>query len=237
MIIEVLYSDAGMLFGDRGNVHYLQRTLPDSTFIFTQYPQKPYFAKEYVDLVVIGAMSEKWQLKIIEILRPYQNRIIDMIADDVFFLVTGNALDLFSKHIEDEFGVIHPALNIFDFTVKTNQMKRLNDRILGTYRDIIMVGFKTQFSLAYGNNDDHYFIKVTKGFGFNLESKLDGICYRNFYGTHCIGPLLVLNPQFTKYFVETLTKKPINLPFYDDLMEAYRAKVQEFNDPKKDSNS
>ncbi len=235
MIIEVLYPDAGMLFGDRGNVHYLQRVLPESTFIFTQYPKKPYFVKESVDMVIMGPTSEKWQLKIIELLRPYQTRIIDMIADDVFFLITGNALDVFAKHIEDEYGNIHPALDIFDFTVKTNQMKRLNDRILGTFKDIIMVGFKTQFDQAYGNNHDHYFIKIVKGFGFNLDSTYDGIQYRNFYGTHMIGPLLILNPLFTKHLVESMVKKPVVLPFFEEMMEAYKTRIREFNDPKKDS--
>lgn len=228
MIIEVLYSDAGMLFGDRGNVSYLQRALPNADFIFTQYPQKPHFLKEAVNMVIIGAMSESWQLRIVELLIPYQTRIIDLIADDVFFLVTGNALDIFGKAIEDENGVIYPGLDIFDFTVKVHPMNRLNAQILGSFNDITMVGFKSQFSEAFGDNQEYYFIKIKQGFGLNKQSIYDGIHYNNFIGTHCIGPLLVLNPPFTKYLLEKMAKKPVVLPFYEDMLNAYHQRIKEF---------
>jgi CobQ-like glutamine amidotransferase family enzyme len=228
MIIEVLYPDAGMLFGDRGNVSYLQRALPNATFLFTQYPKKPYFLKESVDMVVIGSMSESWQLRIIELLIPYQTRIIDLIADDVFFLITGNALDLFGKSIEDEKGVVHPGLDIFDFSVKIHPMKRLNAQILGTFNDMIMVGFKTQFNEAFGDNQKHCFINIEQGFGLNMKSSHDGIHYNNFFGTHTIGPLLVLNPPFTKYLLEKMINKPVVLPFYQDMLNAYHQRIKEF---------
>lgn len=233
MIIEVLYSDAGMLFGDRGNVSYMQRALPNATFIFTQYPKKPYFLKEAVDMVIIGAMSESWQLRIIELLYPYQTRIIDLIADDVFFLVTGNALDLFGHSIEDENGDIHSGLDIFDFTVKIHPMHRLNAQILGTFNDITMVGFKTQFSEAFGENKEHYFMNLEQGFGLNTKSMLEGIHYNNFFGTHCVGPLLVLNPPFTKFLIEKMAKKPVVLPFYQDMLNAYQQRIKEFKNKKK----
>jgi CobQ-like glutamine amidotransferase family enzyme len=232
MIIEILYSDAGMLFGDRGNVSYIQRVFPNATFIFTQYPQKPYFLKESVDMVIIGAMSESWQLRIIELLTPYQTRIIDLIADDVFFLVTANALDLFGKSIEDEKGVIHPALDIFDFSVKIHPMKRLNTQILGTFNGITMVGFKTQFNEAFGDNQKHYFIDIEQGFGLNLQSVFEGIHFNNFFGTHCIGPLLPLNPPFAKYLLEKMAKKPVVLPFYQDMLNAYHQRIEEFKSKK-----
>lgn len=233
MVIEVLYVDATMLFGDRGNVMYLQRALPDATFVFTQYPQKPYFAKEAVDMVIMGSMSESWQTRIIEILLPYQRRIIDLIADDVIFLITGNALDLFGKTITDQNNIITPALDIFEFETKVDLNNRLNTKVLGTFKDIIMVGFKTQFSQSFGYNQDNAFISIIKGFGFNTQSKFDGIHYRNFYGTHCIGPLLVLNPPFTKYLLDILTKKDDEPILYEDMMSAYKKRIAEFNDPKK----
>ncbi len=233
MVIEVLYVDATMLFGDRGNVMYLQRALPDATFVFTQYPQKPYFAKEAVDMVIMGSMSESWQTRIIEILLPYQRRIIDLIADDVIFLITGNALDLFGKTITDQNNIITPALDIFEFETKVDLNNRLNTKVLGTFKDIIMVGFKTQFSQSFGNNQDNAFISIIKGFGFNTQSTFDGIHFRNFYGTHCIGPLLVLNPPFTKYLLDILTKKDEEPILYEDMMSAYKKRIAEFNDPKK----
>lgn len=232
MIIEILYPDAGMLFGDRGNVSYIQRALPNATFIFTKYPQKPHFLKEAVDMVIMGGMSESWQLRIIELLIPYQTRIIDLIADDVFFLVSGNALDLFGKSIEDEKGVIHPGLDIFDFKVKVHPMKRLNTQILGHFNEMTMVGFKTQFSEAFGDNEKFCFITIEQGFGLNTKSIHEGIHFNNFFGTHCVGPILVLNPPFTKYLLEKMAKNPVTLPFYQDMVNAYEQRITEFKSSK-----
>lgn len=232
MIIEVLYYDVTTLFGDRGNVMYMQRALPNATFIFTQYPQKPYFLKEAVDMIMMGPMSESWQRRIIDLLYPYQNRIIDLISDDVIFLMTGNALDVFGKTIQYEAEIVN-ALDIFDFYTVVNFKRRLNMRILGTFNGIEMVGFKTQFGEAFGDNQNNAFIHIEHGFGFNKQSKHEGIHYKNFFGTHLIGPLLILNPLFSQYLVQLLTKQTEVMPLFDELMQAYEVRLQEFKDPKK----
>ena len=236
MIIEILYSNVAMLYGDIGNVRLLQQALPNANFIFTQYPQVPTFVKKDVDMIVMGGASEAWQLRIIEKLLPYKKRIEELIEQNVVFLITSNGLDCFGQSIEDENQQQHQALGIFDFNVKVDQMKRVNDRILGTFKDMIMVGFKSQFSQAYGDNQNTAFIRVSKGFGFNQQSKFEGIQYKQFYGTHCIGPILVLNPLFTTTLLEQLTKEKVVLPYFDQMIEAYKKRIIEFNDPKKTHN-
>lgn len=237
MIIEVLYSNVALLYGDQGNILLLRQTLPDATFVFTQFPQTPMFVNKDVDMIILGGSSESWQLKILDKLMPHKDRIATLIDMGKIFLVTSNGLDIFGQSITDEWNQTVKALGIFDFEVKVNQMKRVNDRILGTFKDMIMVGFKTQFSLAYGHNRDNHFIRVSKGFGFNQDSIYEGITVKNFYGTHCVGPLLVLNPIFTSYLLKQLTNKEVGIPFYDDLMLAYKKRIVEFNDPKKTHNT
>ena len=231
MIVEVLYYDVTTLYGDRGNITYLQRALPHASFVFTQYPQKPYFLKEAVDMVVMGSMSESWQRRIIELLYHYQTRLIDLISDDVVFLITGNALDLFGKSITYKDEMI-PALDIFDFTTITKLKQRLNTKVLGQFEDMEIVGFKSQFAQAYGNNQENAFIHIKSGFGFNLDSFYEGIHYRNFFGTHLIGPFLILNPLFSRYLVQLVTKKQEVMPLFDELMQAYELRLKEFKDPK-----
>ena len=56
----------------------------------------------------------------------------------------------------------------------------------------------------YGDNTKTPFIEVEKGIGINKESKIEGIKKNNFIGTYLIGPILILNPLFTKKILEML---------------------------------
>ena len=78
---------------------------------------------------------------------------------------------------------------------------RYNSLFLGDFEGIKIIGYKDQFSHQYGDNSNMYFAKVIRGVGLNRESNLEGIRINNFIGTSILGPLLVLNPIFTKYFL------------------------------------
>ena len=73
-------------------------------------------------------------------------------------------------------------------------------------------------------------IVVVKGFGSDLKSRQEGIHYKNFFGTHLLGPLLIQNPPFTRYLLELLgVGRP--LPFEQEVTEAYAYRLKEFHDP------
>jgi len=144
----------------------------------------------------------------------------------VLFLVTGNAIEVFGKYIENEDGSKIEALGIFDVYSKRNMMNRHNSYFIGKYEDIEIVGFKSQFTMMYGDNSSNYFLEVEKGIGINKESKLEGIKRNNFIGTYLIGPLLILNPLFTRKILEILGEEP-NIALESDVMAAYEARLKE----------
>ena len=83
MKIEILFPEQGYLYGDMGNVKYLKACLPDAEFIETTLEDVPAFAEGDVDLVYMGYLSEDMQRKVIEKLRPYKERIQEMIQSKV----------------------------------------------------------------------------------------------------------------------------------------------------------
>ena len=91
-----------------------------------------------------------------------------------------------------------------------------------------IVGFKSAFTLAYGNNEENYFARVEKGIGINRESKLEGVRKNNFIATYLIGPILILNPMFTKNLIEKMGINDKNLAFEQDLINAYNQRISEF---------
>ncbi len=117
---------------------------------------------------------------------------------------------------------------IFDVYAKRDMMHRHNSLFTGKFEDIEVVGFKSQFTMMYGNIDNNYFLEVEKGIGINPECKYEGIRKNNFFGTYLTGPLLILNPLFTKKIIELLGVEEPKLAFEEDCIEAYKVRLEEF---------
>lgn len=226
MKIEILYPEFCNLYGDMFNMKYLQKCLPNAEFIETAIDDKPTFAEENVNLIYLGPMTEKTQEKVIARLKPYKDRIEELIEKNVVFLFTGNAIEVLGKYIENEDGSKIEAVGIFDVYAKRDMMNRHNSYFVGNFEDIELVGFKSQFTMMYGDNTNCYFSKVEKGIGINKESNLEGIRKNNFIGTYLIGPILILNPLFTKKVIAMMGEEP-QIALEEDVMAAYEARLKE----------
>ena len=80
--------------------------------------------------------------------------------DGANFLITGNALEVFGKRIEDVDGTIVDGLGLVDITTKRDMMNRFNSLYIGTFDSgkqqsgdaaggadpMKIVGFKSQFT-------------------------------------------------------------------------------------------
>ena len=226
--IEVLFPEFCNLYGDISNIKYLKKCLPNAKFYETAFDEELIFIKEKVNFIYLGPMTEKMQEKVINKLKPYKERIKELIDENVVFLVTGNAIEIFGKYIENEDGTKIDALDIFDIYAKRDMLHRHNSIFIGNWEDIKVVGFKSQFTFAYGNNENDYFAKVEKGIGLNKESKLEGKQKNNFIGTYLLGPILILNPMFTKKIIEKMGIEDVKLAFEEDTIAAYNQRLSEF---------
>lgn len=226
--IEILFPEFCNLYGDISNMKYLKKCLPNANFVETSFDEEPCFVKEKVNFIYLGPMTEKMQEKVITKLKPYKTRIEELIEENVIFLITGNAIEIFGKYIENEDESKIEALGIFDIYAKRDMLHRHNSIFIGKWEDIDIVGFKSQFTFAYGDNTQNYFAKVEKGVGLNKESNLEGILKNNFIATYLIGPILILNPLFTKKIFEKMEIKEKKLAFEKDLKTAYNQRLEEF---------
>lgn len=231
MVIEILFNEVCSLYGDGQNPVYLQATLPDATFVFTALNEIPYFAENAPDMIYIGGMSEAIQRRVIRKLMPYKNRLEQLINAGVPFLATGNAWEVFTKHISYVTeGIETDGLGIFDFTVKCDLDNRFNGKILGEFEGMPVMGFRSQFSFLYGDNSDCYFLKCIRGEGINPETDLEGIRKNNFFGTQMLGPILPLNPEFCEYFIR-LAGVEAKAAYRESAMDAFNQRLKEFRDP------
>lgn len=226
--IEILFPEFCNLYGDISNMKYLKKCLPNANFIETAFDEEPTFIKEKVNFIYLGPMTESMQEKVITKLKPYKERIKELIEENVIFLATGNAIEIFGEYIENEDGSRIEALGIFNIYAKRDMLHRHNSTFIGKWEDIEIVGFKSQFTFGYGDNKENYFAEVEKGIGLNKESNLEGIQKNNFVATYLIGPILILNPYFTKKLIQKMGIEEPKIAFEEDAIEAYNQRLEEF---------
>ena len=109
-------------------------------------------------------------------------------------------------------------------------MDRFSGLVLGTYDDIEIVGFRAQFTNGYLGENTSHFVNVTKGDGMNKDSKCEGFVKNNFFGTYILGPILVLNPYFTKKILYKLCGEEKKLAFEQEVIKAYNSRLEDFKD-------
>lgn len=227
--LEYLFPETANLYGDTFNVKYFKECMGDKLeVIHTALTEKPHFVTEEVDMIYMSSMSEKTQELVIEALKPYKEIIEELIKKGTIFLLTGNSMEVFENYIENEDGTKIEGLGIIDLYAKRDMMHRFNTLFLGKFNDFEILGHKATFSFSYGDNTKNYAFESIKGCGINKESELEGVKINNFFATYLIGPLLILNPQLTKYFMKLLGEENPKLKYEELEEECFKQRLEEF---------
>ena len=238
-----LYYDLMNLYGESGNVKALKMQLEGqgikTTIKFLTIDDDLNF-KDY-DIVYIGSGTENNQKIVLNHLLKYKKDIEDAIEKGVHFICTGNALELFGNVIEDVNNKKYTALGMFDFDVKQEEVRMVDEVLFKT--DLInkyILGFQNQS--GHIKSDILNLFDVVKGIGSYIGSEKEGIHYKNFYGTFTLGPILSRNPEFLEYFfkkfISSLDDKfkfkdmdlSLNKKAYEEFIEFKKTKV--FNSHK-----
>lgn len=243
MIIEVLYPEICNLYGDLANVRYLKESVPEAEIVETHINDEPVFVRKLPgmkgapDLVYMGTMTEKSQLIVIEKLSRYREDVINAIESGTNFLITGNAIEIFGKKIIEDDEEVSEGLGIFDIEARRQYTQRYNSLYVGDFVDndevIKIVGFKSVFGYSYGDACSEKLFDTVLGYGTNPEIKTEGLRRNNFMATYVIGPLLVLNPLFTEWFIKNILKKDVKPAYFDVALDAYNSRLQEYLAPGK----
>lgn len=197
MIIAHLYDDLLNLYGESGNIQAVENVLSynrikykvvhlslQDTLDFSKY-----------DFVYIGSGTEKNLKLALQHLSNYKEDIKQYIESGKFLLATGNALELFGTSLLDNEDKPYEGLGIFDYRVLP-QPRKMEE--VWTTTNLIsskIIGFINH----KGNLD-----KID-----NPLFEQEGIHYKNFYGTYTLGPILVRNPDFLRYFMNELMGKKL----------------------------
>lgn len=232
MKIEILYPQVCCLYGDKGNTMFLRQCLPDAEFVYTTLNDRPLFLSEEVDLCCMYSMSEQSQEQILTRLMQWKEEINQRCHEGkTLFLLLGNAMELFGSYIEKEDGNRIEALGTFDTHAVRQAPNRFNSLIQASFKNMELLGYTSRFSHTYGITEEMSLAKVSIGTGSNPETKLEGIRSGRVIGTYLLGPLLVSNPDFSKWLLGELGVPNPVLPFEDALYQSYHVRQKEFKKP------
>ena len=228
MKIEILYPELCCLYGDKGNTKFLKQCLPEAQFIETGLNDKPAFLSEEIDLCCMYSMSEKSQELILSRLQQWKNEIAAACeSGKTLFLLLGNAMELFGQYIQREDGSKVDGLGIFQTHTVRHAPNRFNTLIKAAFENMTLLGYTSRFADTFGISEDIALCRVEIGSGSDPKSKLEGIRSGRVIATYLLGPLLVANPDFSKWLLTQLGVEP-KLPFEDALYLAYETRRKEF---------
>ena len=239
MIVEMLFPEIANLHGDNANIDYLAQCRPDARIVRTGLTDRPVFADGPVDLVYLGPMTEKGQLKAIAHLRPHRERIVELIEGGTVFLFTHNALEVLGTRIRnDEMGYDEPGLGVFELEATLSMFGRYSGKVMGTVPEVgaahPVVGYKSQFSMVTAPASLSGFLTAEQGIGRNRSTAVEGVRRHNFLGTSLLGPVLVDNPHLTRALLAMLDPDTEPVLAHERLaLAAYDQRLADFRDPKR----
>ena len=232
MKVELLFPEVCNLYGEMQNAYYLRRCCHDIQVVETDLHSRPRFLDEDIALVYLGTTTEQGLRLVTDALRPLREEILARIDAGQLFLATGNGQDILLDRIESDRAETVRGLGILPGYARYEMRKRHNSFFLGKFGDMDIVGFKSIFGHTYEAGEENGLFTAVRGVGRNMDTKAEGFRRGGLMATYLIGPLLILNPPFTKWLLRQMGC-PDTLAFEQAAMEAYSERVREFADESK----
>ena len=234
-----LYYDLMNLYGESGNVKAIKEFFKKQDINIEIYflTTKDNINFNDYDIFYMGMGNSINQLIILEDLLNRKKDIKNAIDNGKYFFFTGNSFELLGEYLIDSEGNKIKCLNIFNYYTKINSLDNSTlFRIVGevvasaSLIDEPILGFQNRSGIIY--NNDFPLFKILSGTGDKPKDINEGFNYKNFYGTHLLGPLFIRNPYLTNYFIKKIINeknKNYKIKLVNDTIEfkAYNIQKEE----------
>lgn len=239
MKILHLYHDLMNLYGEYANVAALKRMLDNNKVpckVDTLSVGDKVQFLDY-DLIYVGSGTESNQKIVLEHLKKSKEALKAYVDAGRFLVMTGNSFEILGKEIIDAKGKKYVGLGFFDFIV--TEQERTRDTADAIFKLLEkqennsesttgkLVGFINKCSTIQGI--DTPLFQVEMGLGNEKAGQTEGIRYKNFYGTHLTGPMLIKNPYFLIALASDLCGKQMNGDYLEYEKAGYEITLRELS--------
>lgn len=209
-----LYADLLDLYGDRGNITVLaqraaQRNIDVEIGYITLGEQTDF--RDW-DILFIGGGSDREQGILFKDLCRRRENLAIAVEEGLVVLAICGGLQLMGKYYQTANGEKIPGVEILDLWTLAGK-RRLIGNVCLEVDFLQSQAYSEHFSkiktlVGFENHSGQTFLgsaqplgKVISGNGNNGGDNLEGVVYRNVYGTYLHGPLLPKNPHLADHLL------------------------------------
>lgn len=222
MKILHLFDDIMNLYGEYANLRILERYLSDMGHSVQIDTLGVYEDREIsgYDMYFMGAGTERRQKIALAELRKYEKVLKQEYENGKVMLFTGNSFELMGKSLTDAQGKRYDCLGLFDFETVEGTRRIVGDCLgISKLFESKIVGFMNKCSKTSGISASLFTLQM--GFGNETDKGPEGICEKNFFGTHLTGPILIKNPAMLQEIAMRLVGKIDPKLSYPPVLSAY----------------
>ncbi len=222
-----LFPDLLSLYGEYGNMAILKKTLENMgyTVSLNRWNGGELNLDEY-DFLYMGSGTEQNLLEATLRFLPYRESVLKSIAQNRVWLVTGNAMTVFTQQIQYQ-GQTYPGLSLFPCDALISDRRYMGDVLTQEAFGMPLIGY-VNTSCVYSNMPTFLLdFRLGSHLGNDKQSSQDGLHQNNFFATQLLGPILVKNPHFLAHLASLLTNEtpefasdsPIQIAYHNSLQE------------------
>ena len=166
------------------------------------------------DIYFIGGGQDKQQILVSEDLQTKKTELINAIENNTVFLAICGGYQLLGKYYKSQDGSELRGIGALDlYTHAGNKIMIGNIVCKELESKITLVGFENHSGKTYLGKTLTPLAKVIQGGGNNGEDGLEGVRYKNVFGTYLHGSFLPKNPQLADKLIGlALKKKGFKIP-------------------------
>lgn len=256
LIIGHLYPDLLDLYGDRGNILTLAARCRwrgiDVEIQKVSLGDPLDF--DNVDILFLGGGSDREQGLLVEDLKKREEELRDAVENGLVLLTICGGYQLLGQYYLTGEGKKIPGLGILDLYTVAGEKRfignvvaemdhKIQEAVVNNYgahgdkafslEVTTLVGFENHSGKTYLGTGVRPLGKVIRGYGNNGEDGLEGVRYKNVFGTYLHGPFLPKNPYIADLLIGLALKrrgKSADLVWLDDNLEimAHKAVAKRF---------
>ena len=203
--IAHLYYDLMNLYGEHGNILGLSKSIEQHgmkviTHYYTIDDKIPF---EDYDLFYIGSGNNESFHLVLKDLMKRKKEIKKAFEENKFFLMTGNAINLFGTSYTDLNEKKYPTLGLLNYESNETDFRIVGEQVYTNSSNHEIIGFENRSSVLK-NVEEETLFQVKIGTGYAPNKTDEGIKKNHFYGTYLLGPIMIRNPYFKEDFIKEL---------------------------------